>query len=165
MDIPKDVRPLFVAAGWQSGRRVDVDGRVPRLHPAHDLLQEVGGLHVGRSEIAGIECARSDLEFCFCEVHHDILSTWSELLRSRLIGVAEVHNRHGWLLMDEAGRCFGASQMHDAFYFAKHDPCCGPISTKLTCTARHSPADTRRFLTTVPDIQGRIAICRFGPPG
>jgi len=32
MDIPVGVRPLFVAAGWQSGRRVRVDRRVPQLH-------------------------------------------------------------------------------------------------------------------------------------
>ena len=77
----------------------------------------MGGLHVGRSELGGIECARSDLEFRFCEAGHDILSTWSELLQSPLIEVAEVHSRHGWLIVDEAGRCFGASQVHDAFYF------------------------------------------------
>jgi SUKH-3 immunity protein len=117
MDIPAGVRPLFVTAGWRSGRRVHVDGRVPELHPAYDVLQEVGGLHVGRSEPRGIECARSDLEFCFCNVDQDILSTWSELLRSRLMEVAEVHNRHGWLLVDQAGRCFGASRIHDALYF------------------------------------------------
>src|SRR5580693_7555887 len=62
MDIPAGVRPLFVAAGWQSGRRFRVDGRVPKLHPAYDVLREVGCLHVGRSELGGIECARSDLE-------------------------------------------------------------------------------------------------------
>lgn len=117
MDIPAGVRPLFVAAGWKSGRRIRVDGRVPQLHPAYGVLQEVGGLHVGRSEVGGIECARSDLEFGFCEADRGILSTWSELLRSRLIEVAEVHNRHGWLIVDEAGRCFGASIIHDAFYF------------------------------------------------
>lgn len=116
MDIPAGVRPLFTAAGWQSGRRVRVHGRVPQLHPAHDVLREVGGLHIGQSE-PGIECARSDLEFGFCEADHEILSTWSELLRSRLIVVAEVHNRHGRLIVDEVGRCFGASQIHDAFYF------------------------------------------------
>lgn len=77
MDISVGVRPLFVAAGWQSARRVRVDGRVPQLHPAHGILQEVGDLHVGGSELGGIECARSDLEFRFCEAGHDILSTWS----------------------------------------------------------------------------------------
>lgn len=117
MEIPVGVRPLFAAAGWKLGRRLRVPGRVPQLHPAHKVLQEVGGLHIGRSELGGIECARSDLAFCFCEADHEILSTWSELLRSQLIGVAEVHNRHGWLIVDEVGRCFGASQIHDAFYF------------------------------------------------
>jgi hypothetical protein len=116
MDIPASVRSLFLAAGWQPGRRIRVDGRVPELHPAHSILQEVGGLRVGRSE-PGIECARSDLEFGFCEEDYEILSTWGDLLRSRLVEVAEVHNRHGWLIVDEAGRCFGASQIHDAFYF------------------------------------------------
>ena len=116
MDMPVSVRPLFTAAGWQLGRRVRVHGGVPRLHPAHDVLREVGGLHIGQSE-PSIECASSDLEFRFCEADHQILSTWSELLQSRLIVVAEVHNRHGWLIIDEVGRCFGASQIHDAFYF------------------------------------------------
>ncbi len=117
MDIPESVRSIFLAAGWQSGRRISVDSRVPEFHPAHSILQGVGGLHVGRSDPAGIECGRSDLEFCFCEADHEILSTWGALLQSRLVEVAEVHNRHGWLIIDEAGRCFGASKIHDAFYF------------------------------------------------
>ena len=118
MDIPPRVRPMFTAAGWQPGRCVLVHDQVPQLHPAHDVLKELGVLHVGRPELGGIECASSDLEFCFCDVNaDDVLSTWNALLRSQLIGVAEVQNRHGWLLVDEAGRCFGASQIHDAFYF------------------------------------------------
>ena len=44
MDIPPAVRSLFAAAGWQSGRRVRVNGRVPRLDRAYDVLKEVGGL-------------------------------------------------------------------------------------------------------------------------
>jgi len=54
------------------------------------------------------------------EVPPEILSTWSELLGSKLIGVAEVHRGHGLLLIDEAERCFGASLIHDAFYFEGH---------------------------------------------
>jgi len=118
MDIPPRVRSMFAAAGWQPGRRVSVDSQVSHLHPAYDVLKELGGLHVGRSGLNGFECARSDVEFCFCNVDQDdLLLTWNTLLRTQLIGVAEVHNRHGWLLVDEAGRCFGASQIHDAFYF------------------------------------------------
>lgn len=71
MNIPVSVRPLFVAAGWQSGRRVCVDVRVPHLHPAHGLLQEVGGLGVGCSG-TGLECARSDLAFGCCEADRAI---------------------------------------------------------------------------------------------
>lgn len=40
---------------------------------------------------------------------------------TKLIEVAEVHNRHGLLVLDEAGRCFGASLIHDAFYFEGHN--------------------------------------------
>jgi hypothetical protein len=80
----------------------------------------MGGLHVGQAG-HGIECASSDLIFQFCNVAPDIVSTWSELLGSNLIEIAEVHNRHGLLLMDEAGRCFGASLIHDAFYFEGHN--------------------------------------------
>jgi len=116
MEIPSEVRHLFVAAGWRPARDVSVDDRVPEHHPAHDVLQEMGGLHVGQAG-CGIECASSDLIFQFCDVAPEIVSTWSELLGSKLIEIAEVHNRHGLLLMDEAGRCFGASLIHDAFYF------------------------------------------------
>lgn len=116
MGIPLDVRSLFVAAGWQAGRCVDVDARVPKRHAAYKILEELGGLHVGRAG-HGVECASSDLKFGFSEVDQDVASVWSELLKSRLLGIAEVHNRHGWLLVDEVGRCFGASQIHDAFYY------------------------------------------------
>ncbi|MBO0757817.1 MAG: SUKH-3 domain-containing protein [Bradyrhizobiaceae bacterium] len=120
MEIPSEVRHLFVAAGWRPARRVSVDDRVPEHHPAHDVLQEMGGLHVGHAGY-GIECASSDLLFHFCDVAPEILSTWSELLVTKLIEVAEVHNRHGLLVLDEAGRCFGASLIHDAFYFEGHN--------------------------------------------
>ena len=120
VDIPESVRPLFDAAGWKPGRAVPVDGRVPGLHPAHDILRELGGLRVGRSG-RGIECACSDLRFRFVEDEDDgILSSWTGLLRSELVAVAEVHNSHGLLILDSAGRCFGGSLIHDAFYFEGH---------------------------------------------
>jgi hypothetical protein len=114
--LPPSVMPIFITAGWHSGRCVDVDVRVPRSHPAHSILEEMGGLHVGHCGL-GVECATSDLDFCFCEVPEDIVVVWSKLLRSKLVKIAEVHHRHGWLLVDETGRCFGASQIHDAFYY------------------------------------------------
>jgi hypothetical protein len=117
LDIPANVRPMLAAVGWHSGRHIDVDARVPQFHPAHGILKEFGGLHIGRCG-PGIECATSDLEFGFCEeADREVGSIWSELLMSKLIAVAEVHHRHGWLLVDETGRCFGASQIRDAFYY------------------------------------------------
>jgi len=115
MEIPSEVRHLFLAAGWRPARRVGVEDSVPEHHPAHNVLQEMGGLHVGEAG-CGIECASGDLIFQFCD-DPEILSMWSELLGSQLIGVAKVCHGHGLLLMDEAGRCFGASLIHDAFYF------------------------------------------------
>ncbi|HUI96128.1 MAG TPA: SUKH-3 domain-containing protein [Xanthobacteraceae bacterium] len=118
MDMPVNVRPLFVAAGWHAGRCVAVDERLPARHPAHDVLQEMGGLYVGRTEGGGIECARSDLQLDFSDECAGDISTWSALLRRRRICVGEFHNGHGWLLLDEAGRCFGANAIDDVVDFA-----------------------------------------------
>jgi hypothetical protein len=48
MEIPSKVHHLFVAAGWRPTRRVRVEDRVPEHYPAHNVLQEMGGLHVDR---------------------------------------------------------------------------------------------------------------------
>lgn len=118
LEIVPSVRPLFQAAGWRPGRRVAVDSRVPTSHPAHAILEELGGLRVGHTGLGlGIECAASDLDFCFDEGDAFYISTWSALLESAIVQVATVHNDHGWFYVDEDGRCFGASQVHDAFYF------------------------------------------------
>jgi len=111
---------MLVTAGWRPGRQIDVDVRVPPLHPAHRILKELGGLHVGRCG-PGIECTTSDLKFGFCEPDEEIGPVWSELLGSELVTIAEVHHQHGWLLVDAAARCFGASQIHDAFYYEGPD--------------------------------------------
>jgi hypothetical protein len=42
---------------------------------------------------------------------------WAALLRTELIGIAEVHNGHGALYVDRVGRCYEASLIHDAFAF------------------------------------------------
>jgi hypothetical protein len=136
MEIPSEVRHLFAAAGWRPARRVSIDDRVPEHHPAHDVLQEMGGLHVGQAGY-GIECASSDLFFQFCDEAPEILSTWSELLGCKLIGVAEVHRSHGLLLMDEAERRFGASLIHDAFYFEGHN--FGEALTRLLLGRKSRP--------------------------
>ena len=117
MDIPTTVHSLFVAAGWQPGRRVAVAAEVPVAHPAAEILAEFGGLRVGVSG-AGQECASSDVAFgrSWGAELSDI-ELWSELLDSPLACIAEIHNAHGELYVDGLGRHFGMSMVHDAFWF------------------------------------------------
>jgi hypothetical protein len=39
------------------------------------------------------------------------------MTRTELVGIAGVNNDHGELYVDALGRCFGASCVHDAFFF------------------------------------------------
>jgi hypothetical protein len=116
MEIPPIVRSQFLIPSWRFPRRMRVDPRVPTQHPAHEILAEMGGLHIGQSG-PGIECATSDLHFAFREADEEYGSCWGSLLASKLVAIAEVGNCHGWLFVDEGGRFFGGSQIHDAFYF------------------------------------------------
>jgi len=118
MELAPDARRLFLDAGWRPGRRVAVPAKVPTSHPAHSVLEAFGGLSVGTSG-PGIECASSDIAFAFVD-DAEVIPKWNQLLGVTLIGVAECHNRHGQLYVDESGRCFGTSMVHDAFYFEGH---------------------------------------------
>jgi hypothetical protein len=46
-----------------------------------------------------------------------ITKVWGELLGSPVIGVAEIDGGYEELYVDGKGRYFGASCIHDAFYF------------------------------------------------
>lgn len=50
---PSSVRPLFVAAGWHPGRRVEVPPAVPSDHPAAHVLAAFGGLKVSPDRESG----------------------------------------------------------------------------------------------------------------
>jgi hypothetical protein len=80
------------------------------------VLAAFGGLTVGECG-AGEECATSDISFELLDPAEPDVRIWSELLRSQLIGIAEVHRGHGELYVDESGRYFGRSCVHEAFYF------------------------------------------------
>jgi len=116
--IPENVLPRFLAAGWQPGRRVEVSAAVPAEHVATEILATFGGLNVTPDRDAGEECAPDDLVFGVLFPDESITRVWSDLLGTRLIGVAEVHHGHGKLYVATGGRCFGRSCVHDAFYFA-----------------------------------------------
>jgi hypothetical protein len=106
VELSDRVKAAFVAAGWRPGRRVGVPSGVDTAHPAHEVLQEFGGLRVGRTG-SGEECATSDLEFCLVRDFDDV-EAWEMRLGVRLVGVGEAHKRHGEVYVDNQGRCFGA---------------------------------------------------------
>jgi hypothetical protein len=143
------VRHLFVAARWRPARRVSVDDRVPEHHPAHDVLREMGGLHVCQAGY-GIECAGS------------VLINVERTAHEQVDGVAEVHRSHGLLLMDEAGRCFGASLIHDAFYFEGHNFGEAPKRLLLGPTGAPTSLATLDYLQIAPAMtltnQGKKAL-------
>ncbi len=65
----------------------------------------------------GEECGASDVIFNLLKADTSIIRGWSELLRTKLVGIADVHNRHGELYLDTAGRYFWASSVDDGFCF------------------------------------------------
>ena len=90
---------------------------VPSNHPASAILAEFGNLTVGEGE-AGQECAKSALAFKYVEPDRSI-AVWADLLRDRLIGIADVDNGHAELYVDSSGRYYVASAVHDAFSFLR----------------------------------------------
>ena len=115
LEIPTTVRPLFITAGWYPSRTVRQLSSIPPDHPAAAILTQLGGLQVGTAG-PGQECATSDVAFRELP-SNSTRDLWTRLLRTELIGIAEVHNAHGELYIDREGRCYGASQIHDAFWF------------------------------------------------
>lgn len=115
IEVPTTVRPLFVTAGWCPNRAVQLLSSVPAGHPAIGILTQFGGLRVGAAG-PGQECATSDVDFQE-RPSNPTRDLWTRLLRTELVGIAEMHNAHEELYIDREGRCYGASQIHDAFYF------------------------------------------------
>jgi hypothetical protein len=116
IDVPERVRARFIAAGWFPARRVAVSAAVPATHPAAAILAAFAGLIVTPDREAGEECAPDDLAFRELWADELITGVWRRLLRTRLVGVADMQSGHGKLYVAADGRCFGRSCMDDAFY-------------------------------------------------
>lgn len=114
---PSSVRSLFEQAGWFPGRRVRISARVPSDHSARAVLSSFAGLRVGKSG-PGLECSASDILFGDRDSEIDVEARWGSCLGVQLICVGAHHNEHGETFIDSRGRVFGASLMHDAFWFA-----------------------------------------------
>ncbi|HEY0683476.1 MAG TPA: SUKH-3 domain-containing protein [Steroidobacter sp.] len=115
---PLSIRSLFERAGWSPARQVQVSARVPIGHPARAILCSFTGLRVGESG-PGVDCAASDI--AFRDEDSEFETEWSPHLGSQLICVGGLHNEHGELFIDSRGRVFGASLIHDAFWFEGAD--------------------------------------------
>ncbi len=121
LEIPKEVLPEFLDAGWSASRRVppppELVVSVGADHPGVHLLTALSGLHVGGTG-AGEECARSDIEFGWPGPEdNDEIAWWEQALGTRLVCIGEVHHGHGALYVASDARCFGLSLVHDLFAF------------------------------------------------
>ncbi len=107
----------FDRAGFHPTRDVPVNPDVPRSHPAYRLLLRFGGLRVGVGlDGEMLEEIRNDIAFLHTEPYGQI-KEWERILRTRLVGVAETHHRHGLLFLSDDERFFTLSGMHDAMGF------------------------------------------------
>ncbi|WP_352517280.1 SUKH-3 domain-containing protein [Mesorhizobium sp. M0046] len=109
--LPTAVLPIFAAAGWFPGRKVPMSPEVPASHPVAAILSEFGGLNVGELG-RGMECARSDVVFCWSphEGYREIAEI-GDLLQTELACIATAHNHHQSLYIDSGGRVFVVSPM------------------------------------------------------
>ncbi len=80
---------------------------VPNDHPAHEILARYDGKTRGSIQFGLIDPN---------DVHEEI-ATWENLLGTRLIGVGLEDHGHAQFYVASDGRCFGSSEVHDAFYF------------------------------------------------
>ena len=119
MDMPEispSLASRFLDAGWFRGRSVPVPDWVPASHPAHAILAVYGGLTIPESEPEEGWPVIEELVFEALPVSK-VSRVWSRLVKSELVGIARVHSDHAELFIDEPGRCYGRSLIHDAFWY------------------------------------------------
>jgi SUKH-3 immunity protein len=116
---PEAVQQWFVDAGWCPGRFVEVPPSVPTGHPAWDILAAFGGLVILERDPEPDPDWPPIEELVFRDLFPcpAVTEVWGQLLDTRLVGIANVHNDHGELYIASDGRCFGSSSIHPAFYY------------------------------------------------
>lgn len=120
MLIPPTVLPILTAAGWYPGRHVSVSDAIPASHPAAAVLSELCGLKAVPIARGGVECATSSLSFQELDTYYNKrIQPWNALLRTELAGIAQVEDGHDLLYVATDGRCFGMSDIHDAYIWSR----------------------------------------------
>ncbi|HEX8565522.1 MAG TPA: SUKH-3 domain-containing protein [Pyrinomonadaceae bacterium] len=119
MDIASDILPFFKQAGWNPSRKITLPTKIlnllPNNHPAFQILTQLSGLKVGHVG-EGEQCATSDIAFGFIEDEDEQISLWNNVLKTKLIGVAEFCRQHSELYVDSTGRFF-SHHLRDTFCF------------------------------------------------
>ena len=104
---------LLAKSGWTPDRRVPAPVTISKAHPATAVLESLTGIRIGEAG-AGVECAKSDVNFGPVDDGREDIARLEALLTETMVGVAQVHDRHAELYIDGRGRCFGVSLMHSA---------------------------------------------------
>lgn len=115
-EFSENIRPLFLAAGWPRPNTRPLPDFVPADHPAAALLREFDGLHVLNSG-AGEDHAKGDIAFgTDLNLADDSdFFAWQQRLSTTLIGIAEINQGYGTLLVDSEGACYHMNCINDAF--------------------------------------------------
>ena len=90
-----------------AARSIDFPSSVPLDHPARDILRKLNGKQRGRVEF--LLLPERD--------YHEEIPLWNQLLDTSLVGIGLVAGGAEQLFVSSDGRCFGSSEVHDAFYY------------------------------------------------
>ena len=117
IDIPADIEPLFVAAGWRQGvRKFDsaISGLPDSL--AEQIISEFGGLRVGKCG-AGIDLATSDVRFLITPDPDKggAVEEWTHVL-GPLSAIADAHHEHMMIFVSAGGDYFFFTDPDEKMY-------------------------------------------------
>ena len=110
------VLPLFASAGWSKERRARVPEDISPSHPAYEVLSQFSGITVRPANTRGETCPPLVIGFQFLANDREH-QEWETILGCRLVCIAALDDGDAILSIGSCGRCFGASQIHDAFHF------------------------------------------------
>ncbi len=115
-DFSEDVTEWLRKHNWHEDRRIEVPAWIPSGHPAESILASFGGLVLLRPDDEFPDDPIVEIEFQLLPPNDKVVNTWSNLLRSTVVGIGYGHSHHEKLYVDSRGRLYAASLMHDAFY-------------------------------------------------
>jgi len=165
--VPDEFRARFERKGWYPGRQVPVGPRVPKDHPAHQALAELGGLCLTRTD--GDDMTDYDnyfelVEFQYLEPDQEQTPPWERALNTRLVAIAAVDSQHGAMLMSSRGFIFGVSQIHHGFWlYGRSFAEALPKIYSVAFRAQHMVIDAHARLEFIHSSIGPVTDEPLGP--